>query len=329
MSQRANPTLIGLFIVIGVALGVTGLVLFSSSKLFSPTRKMVLYFHQTLNGLSEGAPVKYRGVTIGSVKQVMIHLNQRTNDYALPVIIQLDYKLLRQRLGGKSSAFFSSTSLDQRIQSGLRASLELESLVTGILFVDIRFHPNAPPPEFHQLEQLYPEIPTEPTQITQLMDNLTSLDVKSMETNLNAVVTKIGGILSEMHMADINAGITNALRSVERVVSSPEITNDLVAVRATLEPYRKLGEKLNNRVDPLVDSVTNSLGEATLALARIRGAAENARTLLAPDASFRNDLELALQQLANASESIAALVEFLRQHPNALISGRQTPKQKP
>jgi paraquat-inducible protein B len=329
MSQKANPTLIGLFIVTGVALGVTGLVLFSSSKIFSPTRKMVLYFHQTLNGLSEGAPVKYRGVTIGSVKHVMIHLNQSTNDYALPVIIELDYKLLRQRLGGKSSAFFSATSLEQRIQSGLRASLELESLVTGILFVDIRFHTNAPPPEFHQLEQLYPEIPTEPTQITQLMDNLTSLDVKSMETNLNAVVTKIGGILSEMHMADINAGITNALRSVERVVSSPDLTNDLIAVRATLEPYRSLGEKLNRRVDPLVDSVTNSLGEATLALAKIRGAAENARTLLGPDSPLRNDLDQVLQQVSGASQSLSAFLDFLKQHPDALIAGREQPKKKP
>ena len=161
------------------------------------------------------------------------------------------------------------------------------------------------------------------------MDNLASLDLKSIETNLNAVLTKISAAVSELHMAQINAGITNALRSVDRLVSSPEITNDLVAVRATLEPYRLLGEKLNRRVDPLVDSVTNSLEEARLALSRIRGAAENARTMLAPDSPLRYDLELALQQLASATESISALVEFLRQHPNALISGRQTPKKKP
>ena len=107
MSKKANPTFIGLFIVIGVALGVTGLLLFSSSKLFSPTRAFVLYFDQSLNGLSEGAPVKYRGVTIGSVTRVMVHSNQLTNDYAMPVIVELDYKLLRERLGDQSSEFFT------------------------------------------------------------------------------------------------------------------------------------------------------------------------------------------------------------------------------
>jgi paraquat-inducible protein B len=232
-------------------------------------------------------------------------------------------------LAEKSAQFFTGNSLDERIRSGLRASLESESLVTGVLYINIRFHPDAGPPVFHQLEKRYPEIPTEPTKINQLMDNLASLDLKSVETNLNAVLTKISAAVSELHLAQINEGITNALRSVDRLVSSAEITNDLVAVRATLEPYRLLGEKLNRRVDPLVDSVTNSLDEARLALSRIRGAAENARTMLAPDSPLRYDLELALQQLASATESISALVEFLRQHPNALISGRQTPKRKP
>ena len=329
MSKKANPTLIGLFIVIGLALGVTGLLLFSSAKLFSPTHAVILYFDQSLNGLGEGAPVKYRGVTIGSVKRVMVHFNQLTNDYAMPVIIEWNDKLLRQRLGLASAEFFAGTSLKQRIQSGLRASLESESLLTGVLYIDIRFHPNAGPPVFHQLEKQYPELPTAPTKLNQLMDNLASLDLKSIQTNLNAVLTKIGTAVSELRMAEINAGITNALRSVDRVVSSPEITNDLVAVRATLEPYRSLGEKLNRRADPLVDSVTNALVEARLALAQVRGVAENARTLLAPDSPFRNDLDQALQQIASAGESISALAEFLKQHPNALLSGRQAPKTRP
>ena len=74
MSKKINTTSIGLFIVIGVALGVTGLLLFSSSKLFSRTHEFIVYFDESLNGLNEGAPVKYRGVTIGSVKRVMVQL---------------------------------------------------------------------------------------------------------------------------------------------------------------------------------------------------------------------------------------------------------------
>src|SRR5881394_3894499 len=141
MSKKINTTSIGLFIVTGVALGVIGLLLFSSSKMFSKTRDVIVYFNDSLNGLSVGAPVKYRGVTIGSIKQVMILFNQATNDNAMPVILEIEDKLVRQRLGDKAGQEFYSHITDERIRearikAGLRASLQTESLVTGVLYVD-------------------------------------------------------------------------------------------------------------------------------------------------------------------------------------------------
>ncbi len=327
MSKKANPTAIGLFIVIGAALGVSGLLLFSSSRFFTRTREVIMYFNESLNGLNEGAPVKYRGVTIGSVKRVLVRYNQLTNDYAMPVIVEVEEKLIRERLG-EPFEVFSEQAMEERVRLGMRGSLQAESLVTGVLYIDIRPHPHAPPPVFHQLVKRYPEIPTEQTQIQQLFNNLSSLDIKSIETNLNALLKKTDTVLSRLQTADINQGITNVLFAAQQLVSSPEITNDLVAVRTVLEQYRLLGEKLNSRVDPLADSLTNSLAGADRALAQIRGAAENLRTMLAVDSPLRNDLEQALQQLAGAVQSLSALADFLKQHPNALITGRQTLEKK-
>src|SRR6266403_2907892 len=103
MSKKINTTSIGLFIVSGLALGVIGLLLFSSSKMFSQRRDLIAYFNDSLSGLYEGAPVKYRGVTIGSVKRVMIFFNQAPKDFSLPVIIELEENLLRERLGDQST----------------------------------------------------------------------------------------------------------------------------------------------------------------------------------------------------------------------------------
>lgn len=328
MSKKINPTSIGLFMVTGLALGVAGLLLFSSSKLFTQTRDLIVYFDESLNGLNEGAPVKYRGVTIGSVKRVMVRFNQATNDYAMPVILELQAKLLRERLD-EPAEVFSEQAMTERIKAGLRASLLSESLVTGVLYVGVEMDPSAPPPVFHQLKKVYPELPTKPTQIQQLMSNLASLDIKSIEKNLNAVLTNLNTSVRSLHLAEINAGITNLLLSADRLVASPEITNDLAAVRATLDPYRLLGEKLNRRIDPLADSVTNSLAEADRALVQFRGAAENLRTLLAPDSPLPNDLDQTLQQLSGAVQSMSVLLDFLKQHPNALITGREKPGKKP
>ena len=328
MSQKINTTTIGLFIVTGVALGVIGLLLFSSSKMFNKSRDLIVYFNESLNGLNEGAPVKFRGVTIGSVKRLMVRFNQATNDFAMPVILEIEDKLVYQRMGDAAGELAYAGTTEDRVQASLRASLQTESLITGVLYVDIRINPNAPP-VFHQLEKVYPELPTEPTQIQQLINNLASLDIHSLQTNLNGLITRLDTMVGELKMTEINVGVTNLLASMNRLVNNPDITNVLAGLRPTLDQYRELAAKVTSRVDPLADSVTNSLAEANRTLAQIRGAGENLRTMLAPDSPVRNDLDLALNQLAGAAQSISSLVDFLKQHPNALIAGRTLPKNQP
>ena len=247
MSKKINTTSIGLFIVTGVALGVTGLLLFSSSKMFSKTRDLIVYFDDSLNGLNEGAPVKFRGVTIGSVKRVMVQFNQATNDYAMPVILELEEKLLRERMPDARLRPSVKTPWPSGSRRGLRATLQTESLVTGVLYVGVDINPKAPPPVFHQLEKLYPELPTEPTKTQQLFNNLASLDIKSLQTNLNGLITRLDTTVGELKMADINAGVTNLLASVNRLVTAPDITNALAGLRPTLDQYRELGAKVTSK----------------------------------------------------------------------------------
>lgn len=328
MSQKIKPAAIGLFIVTGLALGVAGVLLFSSSRLFSNTRDVIVYFDQSLNGLNEGAPVKYRGVRIGSVKRVMVRYNQATNDFAMPVILELEEKLLKERLGEPTNVF-TEEGLELRIKGGLRASLQTESLVTGVLYVDLRPHPEAPPPKLHQVTRVYPEIPSEPTRIQQLFDNLASLDIKSLEVNLNELLEKLGQAVEDLQTAQIRQELTNVLASVDRLASSPQITTSLKALETTLAEYRALGEKLNQRVDPLADGVTNSLAEASRTLVELRATVEHLRTWLAPDSPLRMDLGQALEEMANAAQSLSLLVDFLNRHPNALITGRRNSKPQP
>ncbi len=329
MSKRVNTTSIGLFIVVGVALGVIGLLLFSSSKLFSRTEEMIAYFDHSLNGLEVGAPVKYRGVTLGSVKRIMVRYNQAPNDFALPVILEVDQTLLRKRLGDESVDVFTRGAVERSVRKGLRATLQTNSLLTGVLLVGLDFQPHSPPPVFHELQKIYVEVPSEPTGVQQLMNNLASLDLKSIEKNLNALLINLNTSVSSLHLGEIHDDITKALTSVDRLVSSPDLKNDLAAVHTTLEQYRLLAEKLNNRVDPLADEVTKTLAEADRALVQVRGAAQNVRIQLAPDAPLPNDLDQALRQLSDSLQSLSSLLDFLKQHPNALITGREKLEKKP
>jgi paraquat-inducible protein B len=328
MSKKANPTSIGLFIVIGLALGVGGLVLFSSSRLFTRTHSCILYFDSSLNGLHEGAPVKYRGVKIGAVTKVMIHYNQATNDFFMPVITEIQENLLKERLED-SSMFQNRSNFEAAVSRGLRGSLEAESLVTGVLYVGLDTVPDAPKPVFHQLRPYYVEIPTRATGIEELMENLTRVDFKGLEQKLNSLIAKIDSTLGTLKLGEMSDGITNLVASLNRVAVSPHITNAFVSVQTTLAEYRHLAEKLNTKVDPLAEGVTNTLAQANRTLEQLRSGVQDLGNLLAPDSPLRNDLNLALEQLAGAAQSISALADFLERHPNSLITGRASPAKKP
>src|SRR6266576_4475318 len=164
MSKKANPASIGLFFAVGLALGIAGLLLFSSRGRFHPHQKSILYFNASLKGLNPGAPVKYRGVTIGSVIEILIRHNQATNDFSMPVVITIDKKVAQAksdellRLGDQSN-------VDRLIGQGFRGQLDSESLVTGVLYVELELVPNAPAPTFHQLTHEFDEIPTVPSAV--------------------------------------------------------------------------------------------------------------------------------------------------------------------
>ena len=328
MSKKANPTAIGLFIVIGMALGVLGLIIFSSGTLFSKRQKFILYFDASLKGLSEGAPVKMRGVTIGSVVEVLIRHNQASKDFAMPVIIQIDQRLVRE----KTDRVFEldlKPQFDAMLRQGLRAKLDSQSLVTGVLNIELAIESDAGPPHFHQLTPQYPEIPTVPTQIQELLANLAHLDISGISEKLNTLLARLDTTLSELNMRQINSGVTNLLNAAERFVASPDLTNALSDLKHLLADARGMVKRLDGRVDPLADSVTNTLHQADKAIADLRRGLQGVTGMVEPDAPFRSDLTTALDQLGNAARAIAELAEFLQRNPNALLTGRKPPPAKP
>src|SRR5262249_62254129 len=94
MNKKISPTLIGAFVVGALALLVVAIIAFGSGQLFRKTREFVLYFEGSVNGLHIGAPVKFKGVEIGSVKNILLQLNKDMAVNEIPVIIEIDLKKL-------------------------------------------------------------------------------------------------------------------------------------------------------------------------------------------------------------------------------------------
>jgi paraquat-inducible protein B len=220
-------------------------------------------------------------------------------------------------------------TLERLIKRGLRGKLDAESLVTGVLYVELEVVPDAAPPVFHQLVPEYAEIPTMPTTIQELMSNLANFDIEGISDKLSSLLSRLDTTVSELNVQQLNRGLTNLVASMNRVVDSPDLTNSLAKLRLTLEDTRALVKKLDGRVDPIADSVTNTLAAAQQTLAQMRRGVEHLSGLVAPDAPLQNELATAIGELGNAARAVSDLAEFLQRHPNALISGKKTPEAKP
>ena len=324
--KKANPTTLGLFVVLGMMLGVVAVFLFSSRTLFHPMQKFILYFDGALKGLNPGAPVKFRGVTIGRVEHVLIRHNQATNDYAMPVIIAVDKKVAESK-SDQNLQIGTEERTELLISRGFRARLDAESLVTGVLYVSLDMVHNPPPPVFHQITSEYHEIPTLPSGVQRFLENLENVDLPGISVKLNTLLASLDTRVRELDIPQINAGITNLLGSANNLVTSPDLTNAITAARRALERAQVLVDRIDNRVDPLADSLTNTLSDARKALADLRLAIQNVSGLIGPQSSFGSDLSQALQQLSNASRAVADLAQFLESNPDALVTGRKRSKE--
>ena len=328
MSKKANPTSIGLFLAVGVALSIAGLLLFGSRSLFHPQQKSILYFNASLKGLNPGAPVKLRGVTIGSVVEILIRHNQASDDFSMPVVIAIDKKLAQSKSDDLLQVG-SRTKLDQLIRQGFRGKLDSESLVTGVLYVELEIVPGAGPPLLHQLTQEYQEVPTVPSDVQQLLAELGHLDLHGLSEKLSSLLTRLDSGLSELHVAEINAGVTNLLGLANRVITTPDLTNSFISLKDTLDQAGVLLKRVDGRVDPLADSLTNTLSDARKTLADLRVTLQDVSGLIGPDSPIPPDLKEALENFSNAGRAVADLAEFLERNPNTLITGRKKSKDQP
>jgi len=323
MSKKANPTIIGLFFVIGLALALGGLLIFSSRSLFHPQFKTILYFNASLKGLNPGAPVKFRGVNVGSGVDVLIRHNQAANDFSMPVVIAIDKKLAQVK-SDEQLRIGEKDHLNQIIGQGLLGRLDSESLVTGVLYVALDIVPDAPPPKFHQINPEYQEIPTVSSDLQQLMAGVAHLNLQGLSEKLGGILAHVDVILDQLDMPAINAGVTNLLGSANHVVTAPDLTNSLTSLRKTLDQADVLVRHVDGRIDPLVDSATNTLNDARKTLADLRVSLRSVSDLLGPDSAVRPGLARALEELGNASRSVTDLADFLKRNPNALLVGKKS-----
>jgi paraquat-inducible protein B len=257
-----------------------------------------------VNGLNLGAPVKFHGAQIGSVTQIRSRLTQagtiRPEEFRIPVWFDIDLQELSE-LGGRPVEL-DRAEVDELISQGLRAQLQLESFVTGVLYLSLDFFPGSPVVLVQADRPEIFEIPTVPTALERASEALTKFMAQIQNIDIDAAVHSI----------------SEAADGVNRLVRSPEVGRALVAAGEALASIRRLSEG----AQPMVKGIQATSAGARDSLQHFDAALVDLQTLIDTQGPLSVELTRTLVDLGDAARSVRELASYLERNPNALLVGR-------
>jgi paraquat-inducible protein B len=342
MSERANPTVIGSFVLGALALVVMALILLGSGTLMRERVLMTTFFPGTVQGLNLGAEVQFQGVPIGQVTAIDLDYIGGNDSFRIPV----RYEIWPQRvrvLGEPDDADPRRLLRRMVSEKGLRARLESISFITGQYVVVLGLYPD------HRVYEDLPEsgnvvyVPAVAATRDRVEEMLSSLQIDELVDGTNAAVRALRELLEAGDTQNSLANLEQILSETRTLVSGLKTGLPPLLERAdqTLLAYGRLAVGVEARVDGLADQLEqtgddvgrlarNLDGElarvsaaATANLDEAGNAMRAITELAGQGSSTRIELERLLGEATRAARSLRSLADYLERHPEALLQGKR------
>lgn len=338
MIKETKKSVIGGFVVGALVLAITGILVFGSGDVFKKTSTYVLFFEDSIKGLTIGAPVLFKGVQIGMVTDIALEADLKKMETRIPVLIETDANHWTI-LGDEDIQV--GDRVKQAIKMGLKASLELQSLVTGKYVIQLDFRPDEPT-IFRAFDDKYIEIPTVKAPLTKWAETLQSLPINKLVEKMLSAVSEFDRMIASMNGKAIVSDIHKTLADVQLLINNLDAQIDPLSasyiqlakrteqnvsavssdISGTVKSYQKLARDLDKEISPI-------MSEIRMAAESIRGGITTAETtlksangLISDDSPVVAELTKTLKELSTAARSIRLLADYLEQHPESLIQGK-------
>ena len=271
MSRRANPKLVGAFVLTAIALLVGAALVFGSFTFFEVTRRFVVFFQGSVDGLTQGSAVLFRGVPLGRVVDVGIRYDPSDRSFEIPVIIEIRPGVIARY---SPPATVKTEFMKQLIDAGLRARLESASLVTGQQVVQLNFFPGTPI-KLEETDLPYPQLPTVPSPTQQIMSSVdvAAQDLPTLIKEATAVLDRLRAFLSPENEAAVNALLENAAAAMKTLAADAQSLRPLIGeADSALVSAGQLTARLNSVVQDNREDIRATLRnfrEAAVAVAKL------------------------------------------------------------
>lgn len=304
MDENKQNIRLGIFVAGGLLLLLATLFYLGLSSLFVKKITVNTAFDESVQGLTIGSSVKYRGVPIGTVSDIVIDPEDR--------IIEVEMEIQLKNFSAKGKDAFTGDALIQylkkEIHRGLRCRLEFSG-ITGMKYIDLNYAEKIDPNAV-VAERMTPDsllfLPSRPSSFTDLSATMiTALDT-----------------ISKIPFARIGEDLQHSLEKFTEIVSDPAIRSTLAHISETAE-----------RVESMVDNFARTFDEQELASIReeLTASLKSFRKLSEKleeqsqhldVAGTQSDLQSLMFQLKETAESIQTLADYLENDPQSILYGK-------
>lgn len=339
MSKRANPTLVGLFVIGAIALVVAGLVIFGTGAFYKERLNYVMYFKGSVIGLDVGAPVTFRGVKVGAVSSISLQVDQKSKKIVIPVGVKLE----SDRVEGQFTQGIEDPheGVKALVKRGMRAQLGLESILTGLLYIELEVFPDAEPATIKE-DGEYPEIPTVRSDLDRFVSTLKQLPIEKFAEKTLSALEGIERILNAPEILETVRSIDDTVKQFSPVAAKLNTTIDEIEklvrnidgrVQPLATDYRDVASEARKTINdfhthivPLLATLKETSAAANQTLDETSKAIANSGRLLDNNSRLIFETQRTLKELTAAARSVRNLSDYLERHPDALLRGKGTPK---
>jgi paraquat-inducible protein B len=317
MSKKANPTMIGMFVIGAVTLVVVAVLIIAGDTLLQERRQFVAVFEGSVKGLRVGANVMFRGVRVGYVTEINVVLDEDQDYFFVPVLFDTIPTAVQVLSEGELRHITSEedrVGYRELIDRGLRARLETESLLTGLLLIELELDPSQPA-VYRAMDYNVPEIPTVPSEIQAIIRKVQTFAAEiGDKVDIGEVLQDLGSAIDGLDRF-LNSDDTQALTGTARTALQ-DFSNTMRSARTLVENADgKLGPVMDN-LGPAIDALKATLDKAEQTLALVE-------SQLQSDSEIAVELANTLRELERAGRSVRVLADYLEQHPEALLKGKR------
>ena len=317
--NQKKQFLSGLFVLSGIALLLVLLFFLGLSNLF--TQKVLLRtgFTESVQGLSRGSAVKYRGVQIGTVSNISILVSEN--------IIQVDMEIeprffSKQRQGNTyTEAEFNKFMKNEIAEKGLRARLEMLG-ITGMKYIDFDYFARGIPvpkaPKFNGPAALF--VPSVTSQmkdltatLTDAVDRISRIRYEQISERLESALMGLGQLLNAQEIRSTISRINETSENLERMTRSISSVLSEERVKGVMELLEQNLQKLNK----LQNAVISNTSEA-----KLPESAEAFRRAMNTFSESRKEFANTMMKLNQTMEALRVLADVLSADPASLVRGR-------